>query len=73
MAAVSNGLFLFSTGANNIIISGENKFIDKSIDVIEIDKTTKKNNQIDDELRFEQIINLYKTNYKYIIQKKHYF
>jgi len=50
--------------ANNIIISGENKFIDESIDVIEIDKTTKKNDQIDDEFRFEQIVNLYKTNYK---------
>ena len=50
--------------ANNIVISGENEFINESTNIIEIDKTTKKNVQIDDEIRFEQIENLYKTNHK---------
>ena len=46
---------------NNIIIIGDKK-INK--DIIKNDETTDKNEEISDDLKFEQIANLYKSNYK---------
>ena len=46
---------------NNIIIIGDKK-INK--DIIKNNKTTDKNEEISDDLKFEQIANLYKSNYK---------
>ena len=45
----------------NIIVSGENKVIHEST---ESDKIINKNDKIVDELRFEQIMSLYKNNSK---------
>lgn len=45
--------------AQNIILSGEEKIIDKNITS---QKLVNKDNEVDDELRFETIINLYKSN-----------
>jgi hypothetical protein len=45
----------------NILISGEKSVIEESA---EVDKTTDKNEEIENELKFEQIVNLYKSNYK---------
>lgn len=54
-------LTIAPNSAENIILSGENKVVRASI---ELDKTKNKKDEIIDELRFEQIVNLYKSNYK---------
>ena len=43
----------------NIMISGETKVIDENI---EVDETTNKDDKIVDELRFDKIVSLYKSN-----------
>jgi len=54
-------LSIAPNSANNIIISGEDKV---NYENIEINKTTNQNDEIVDELRFEQIVSLYNSNYK---------
>jgi len=54
-------LSIAPNSAENIILSGENKVVHASI---ELDKIKDKKDEIIDELKFEQIVSLYKSNFK---------
>jgi len=58
---VKGQILKIAPNSNNIIISGEEKPIKE---YIESDKTINKNDEIAPEIRFEQIVNLYKSNDK---------